>query len=155
MIAVRANATTGFICGKAAKRGLRLNPIARRPGTTSSRALQIVGVSNAFRDSRAAESGRLGIAAYSRDHCRSSSLYWEGPRPASVLRSDPFATRIVIAGVPKQSGAQLRLPGKRWLRRRITAVKHIYRFPGEKAGVYLSAARNRGQVGPGFSPGQR
>src|SRR5262249_10637066 len=74
MIAVRANATTGFICGKAAKSGLRVNPTARRAGTTSSSALQIVGVSNSLRASRSAGFGRRGTAASSGHHRRSSAL---------------------------------------------------------------------------------
>src|SRR6185437_15033580 len=64
MMAVRAKATTGFISGKAAVSGRRVNPIARRAGTTSSSALQIVGVSNAFSASRSARFGRRGMAGF-------------------------------------------------------------------------------------------
>src|SRR5690349_19093959 len=65
MRAVRAKATTGFNSGKAANSGRRVKPMARRAGTTSSRALQIVGVSNARRASRSARSGRRGMSASS------------------------------------------------------------------------------------------
>src|SRR5439155_6234624 len=64
MIAVRANATTGFKFGKAAISGRRVKPMARRAGTTSSRALQIVGLSNSLNTSRSAGSGRVGTSAF-------------------------------------------------------------------------------------------
>src|SRR5438445_10383540 len=64
MWAVRANATTGFKSGKAAISGRRVKPVARRAGTTSSSALQMVGVSNALRASRSASSGSRGIAGF-------------------------------------------------------------------------------------------
>ena len=64
-MAVRAKATTGFNCGKAAINGRRVNPVARRAGVTSSSALQIVGVSNSLKASRSAKSGKAGIAVSS------------------------------------------------------------------------------------------
>src|SRR5438067_4067501 len=61
MRAVRAKATTGFISGKHATTGRRVKPSARRAGATISKALQMVGVSQAVRAWRLARSGWLGI----------------------------------------------------------------------------------------------
>src|SRR6202011_5066457 len=51
MVAVRAWPTIGFISGNGQISGRRLKPAVRRAGATSSRALQIVGVSIALRRS--------------------------------------------------------------------------------------------------------
>jgi hypothetical protein len=74
MIAVRAKATTGFKFGKAAIRGRRVKPIARRAGTTSSRALQIVGLSNSLKAARSAGSGRVGTSAFLQPYVGSEAL---------------------------------------------------------------------------------
>src|SRR6516165_10013089 len=89
MIAVRANATTGFISGKAAKSGLRVKPMARRAGTTSSSALQIVGVSNALRASSSCRSGRRGMAGSSEHQSSDPSLIGKNGDRQGLLRSDP------------------------------------------------------------------
>src|SRR5947207_8544053 len=78
MIAVRAKATTGFKFGKAAISGRRVKPVARRAGTTSSRALQIVGLSNSLKASRSAGFGRVGTSAFLGPHCRVRGFIGKG-----------------------------------------------------------------------------
>src|SRR5947209_16751041 len=87
MMAVRAKATTGFISGKAANSGLRVNPTARRAGATSSSALQMVGVSNALRASRSAWSGKRGMAGSSEYHRWSPAFIGKRPPAARPLLS--------------------------------------------------------------------
>src|SRR5438552_14443364 len=82
MVAVRAKATTGFRFGNAAISGLRVKPIARRAGTTSSRALQIVGLSNYLKASRSAGCGRVGTLAFLGSLSSGPRLYWQRPRAA-------------------------------------------------------------------------
>src|SRR5215472_2119384 len=90
MIAVRAKATTGLSLGKAANSGLRVKPIARRAGATSSSALQIVGVSNAFSASRSPGSGRRGMAASSDHHHGSPAFMGNGRRHQGLFGQMPF-----------------------------------------------------------------
>src|SRR5215467_8341709 len=80
MMAVRAKATTGFSRGNAATSDLRVKPIARRAGATTSSALQIVGVSYALSASRSTASGRLGMAASSDQYRGSPGFMGNGRR---------------------------------------------------------------------------
>src|SRR5271165_7379837 len=85
MIAVRAKATTGFNSGNDATNGRRIKPVARRAGATISSALQIVGVSNARKASRAAGSGRFGIGLSPASDCPAPGFIGEWPKPARVF----------------------------------------------------------------------
>src|SRR6266436_10026780 len=97
-MAVRAKATTGFKFGKAAINGRRVKPMARRAGTTSSRALQIVGLSNSLNASRSAGSGKVGTSGFLGPSLSGPRLYWQRPRAARSfsgrslgLNADPAA----------------------------------------------------------------
>src|SRR5947199_6120458 len=93
IIAVRAKATTGFISGKQATRGRRVKPIARRAGTTISRALQIVGVSQARSASRLWRSGRLGIMSLRPVKVR-PGFRGNAVRPQGLFRRAAFAHHL-------------------------------------------------------------
>src|SRR5580704_3387099 len=78
--AVRAKATIGFISGKQATTGRRVKPCARRPGATTSSALQIVGVSQAVSALRLAALGRVGIVCL-RGKRKGRTALWVKPPP--------------------------------------------------------------------------
>src|SRR5438132_2917260 len=73
--------------------------MARRAGTTSSSALQMVGVSNAFRASRSAESGRRGMAASSDDDRRGPAFIGIGPRHQGFSATKLAGWRLAFRGL--------------------------------------------------------